>query len=297
MAGRIVVGIDGSPHSAGALDWAVARASLGGQELELVNAYSFPVDLNFYGYHGHAGGAPIQWFADHSRGLLETAAEHVGNGAPDVTCTLRSDFGPAAQLLSAAAEHADAVVVGRRGLGATSSALLGSVSNRLTIEAACPVIVVGTGELPTTGPIVVGVDGSEFGAAALRYAVAEAAIRNTTVRAVTAYQSRLGAVGSDPELLARMQAALEAEAADIAANALEELRTGDDRAPDIEQVVVQGRPAEAILGHAGDAQLIVVGSHGKGLVRRVLLGSVSREVLQEADQPVAVIDAPASENP
>ena len=60
-------------------------ALLGGQELELVNAYSFPVDLNFYGYHGHAGGAPIQWFADHSRGLLDTAAEHVRSVAPDVT--------------------------------------------------------------------------------------------------------------------------------------------------------------------------------------------------------------------
>jgi nucleotide-binding universal stress UspA family protein len=55
---------------------------------------------------------------------------------------------------------------------------------------------------------------------------------------------------------------------------------------------VEGRPAEAILRHAEDAQLIVVGTHGKGLVRRVLLGSVSRQVLNDADRPVAVVDLP-----
>ena len=56
--------------------------------------------------------------------------------------------------------------------------------------------------------------------------------------------------------------------------------------------VVEGRAAEAILGHAEEAQLIVVGTHGKGLVRRILLGSVSRQVLNDADRPVAVIDLP-----
>jgi nucleotide-binding universal stress UspA family protein len=56
---------------------------------------------------------------------------------------------------------------------------------------------------------------------------------------------------------------------------------------------VEGRAAEAILGHADDAQLIV-GTHGKGLVRRVLLGSASRQVLNDADRPVAVVDLPDS---
>jgi nucleotide-binding universal stress UspA family protein len=62
----------------------------------------------------------------------------------------------------------------------------------------------------------------------------------------------------------------------------------------VEEVVVEGRAAEAILAHSEDAQLIVVGTHGKGLVRRVLLGSVSRQVLNDADRPVAVVDLPDS---
>jgi len=291
MTGRIVVGIDGSPQSAGALDWAAARAALGGQELELVNAYSLPVDFNFYGYQAYAGPGPTDWLAEHSRDLLQTAAKHVEEIAPGVTCTLTSEIGPAAQLLARAAEGADAVVVGRRGLGAATSALLGSVSNRLTLEAPCPLIVVGEGDVPITGPVVVGVDGSDFGAAALRWAVAEAVLRTTSVRAVTAFESPNVGLRSDPELTARMHAALEAEAAEVAAHAFEDLGTSVD----VEQVTVQGRPAEAILAHATDAQLIVVGSHGKGFVRRVLLGSVSREVLHDADRPVAVVDLPDAE--
>ena len=62
----------------------------------------------------------------------------------------------------------------------------------------------------------------------------------------------------------------------------------------MDHVAVEGRAADAILGQAGDAQLIVVGTHGKGLVRRVLLGSVSRQVLNDADRPVAVVDLPDS---
>ncbi len=58
----------------------------------------------------------------------------------------------------------------------------------------------------------------------------------------------------------------------------------------IEQVTAEGSAADVILDQAADAQLIVVGSHGKGLVRRMLLGSVSRRVLYDAERPVAVVD-------
>jgi nucleotide-binding universal stress UspA family protein len=48
VTGRIVVGIDGSPQSGNAVEWAVARARLGGEQLELVNAYNLPLNLDFY---------------------------------------------------------------------------------------------------------------------------------------------------------------------------------------------------------------------------------------------------------
>jgi nucleotide-binding universal stress UspA family protein len=291
MTGRIVVGVDGSAQSGNALDWAVARARLGGERLELVNAYNLTPALDFYGYTG-AGNQPVEWFVEFSEHLLEAAAAHVRELASDLTCTTTSAMGHPASLLAEASEGAAALVVGRRGLGSTVGALLGSVSNRLATQARCPLIVVGEGDLPTTGPIVVGVDDSEFGTRALHYALAEAALRRTSVRAVAAYESLHQAMRADPELVARMRADFEAEAGRTAARALEEAKASDSPSVEVEQVVVEGRAAEVILGHSEDAQLIVVGTHGKGLVRRILLGSVSRQVLDDADRPVAVVDVP-----
>lgn len=285
MTGRIVVGIDGSEQSGAALEWAVARARLGGDQLELVNSYSLVPQMDFFGYQG-VEGQHLDWIAEHSAQLLRAAEARVRELAPELTCTATSVLGHPAPALIAASEGAAALVVGRRGLGGAASALLGSVSNRITVEAPCPVVVVGEGELPTSGPVVVGVDGSEFGTHALRYAIAEAALRGTTVRAVSAYGVLHPAFGTDPEMVARMRAEVDADATDTITSAL------DDASVDVEKVAVEGPAAEAILDHARDAQLVVVGTHGKGLVRRILLGSVSRQVLNDADLPVAVVDLP-----
>ena len=295
MSGRIVVGIDGSPPSGNALEWAVARARLGGEQLELVNTYDLAPEFNFYGYHSLPASQPVDWLMEFSGQVLDAAAARVRELAPGLACTLTSKMGHPAAVLAAASQGADAVVVGRRGLGGAASALLGSVSNRLTIQAECPLVVVGEGELPAAGPIVVGVDGSDFGTNALRYAVAEAAVRKTSVRAVAAYDVVLPALRvADPELIARMRADVEAEAAGTITRALDEIQETDPAPVSVDHVVVEGRAAEAILGAAEDAQLIVVGTHGKGLVRRILLGSVSRQVLNDAGRPVAVIDLPGS---
>lgn len=294
MTGRIVVGVDGSPASGNALEWAVARAVLAGAELELVNAYNVPPDFDFYGYHAVASSQPVDWLIEFSARMLDAAAARVRELAPELTYTLTSQLGHPAHTLTVASEGADAVVVGRRGLGGAASVLLGSVSNRLTVQARCPLIVVGDGELPTTGPIVVGVDASEFGTNALRYALAEAAVRHTSVTAVAAYDVGHPGFRADPELLARLRADVEAETADTVTRALEEAHEKTATSVSVDRIAVEGRAAEAILSHAEDAQLIVVGTHGKGLVRRVLLGSVSRQVLTDADRPVAVVDLPAS---
>jgi nucleotide-binding universal stress UspA family protein len=294
VTGRIVVGIDGSQQSGNALEWAVARARLGGEQLELLNAYSLTHALDLYGY-GVTASQPADWFIEFSEQVLDAAAARVRELAPDLTCTVTSKMGHPAFMLAAASEGADAVVVGRRGLGGAASVLLGSVSNRLTIQAKCPLVVVGEGDLPTDGPIVVGIDGSEFSTHALRYAIGEAAVRKTSVRAVAAYDVlHHPALVADPELVARMRADVEAEAVDTISRTLEEAQGTGPASVSAEHVAVEGRAAEAILGHANDAQLIVVGTHGKGLVRRVLIGSVSRQVLNDADRPVAVVDLPDS---
>src|SRR5690349_23718309 len=77
MTGRIVVGIDGSPPSGNALEWAVARARLGGEQLDLVHAYSLTPELNFYGYHSlPVASQPVGWFTEFSEQVLDAAAAH-----------------------------------------------------------------------------------------------------------------------------------------------------------------------------------------------------------------------------
>src|SRR5680860_624900 len=65
---------------------------------------------------------------------------------------------------------------------------------------------------------------------------------------------------------------------------------GEDH-PDltVEQLLVQTHPVEALMRHARGAQLVVVGTRGRGGLRSMLLGSVSREMLQRAPCPVAVV--------
>jgi nucleotide-binding universal stress UspA family protein len=294
VSGRIVVGVDGSPQSGNALEWAVARARLGDDELELVNAYSITSSVDFYGYQGLAADQSVGWFMEFSERVLDAAASWVHDLAPELTCTRTSVIGHPAPVLAAASEGATAVVIGRRGLGEAASVVLGSVSNRLTTQVGCPLVVVGKREPPTSGPIVVGIDGSAFATGALRYALAEAALRATTVRAVAAYDVPAPPFRADAELVARWRAGVEVQAADTITRAREEAQGSTASPVTIRNVVVEGSPAEAILDHAGDAQLIVVGTHGKGLVRRILLGSVSRQVLHDADLPVTVVDVPAT---
>jgi nucleotide-binding universal stress UspA family protein len=200
------------------------------------------------------------------------------------------EIGNPTWVLVRESEGAAAMVVGRRGLGAVKGAFLGSVSIRLVTEAKCPVFVIGEGdERPSTGPVVVGVDDSDFGIAALAFAIAEAGRRKTTVRAVYAYRLPALAIPVEPDLIDALQTSEADQAAKVITAAVEKARTPETASVEVEQMTVEDVPVNAILEQSKDAQLIVVGSHGRGFVRRLLLGSVSRQVLHDADRPVVVV--------
>jgi nucleotide-binding universal stress UspA family protein len=271
MMSRFVVGVDGSPQSGAALEWAVERARRGGEHVELVHVYETPVVADFFGY------------------LVEAGRNRVEQLAPDVPVTVRVDRGHPATVLVEASRSADLVVVGPRGLGWAASTLVGSVAHRVTVQSSCPVAVIGEDGAPDLGPIVVGVDGSATGTQALRWAVSEAKLRRTSVRAVAAYDVLHPAFTADPELAEQLRKDVESEARATIASVLDE--QGEPAVP-IDLELAPRRAAEAILGAADDAQLVVVGTHGKGVVRRMLLGSTSRLVLNEADRPVVVVPTP-----
>lgn len=129
--------------------------------------------------------------------------------------------------------------------------------------------------------IVVGIDGSENSKRALRWALDEAELRNVRVRAVLAWSffgqegTELG-MGTTHE---KAEASLRAEVDEVAG----------DRAHLVDPVAVNDLPVNGILSQCEDAGLIVVGSRGRGGVKGLLQGSVSRTVVERAKCPVVVL--------
>ncbi|HEY8546569.1 MAG TPA: universal stress protein [Acidimicrobiales bacterium] len=133
--GRIVVGVDGSERAQGAVQWAIAEARLRGATLEVVHAWQLPVATGLY------AGTPIypSGAEELARQVLDEAIEQEDTDGVAVERHLAC--APASRALLVAAERADLVVVGSRGLGGFKGLLLGSVSRQLAHHATCPVVV------------------------------------------------------------------------------------------------------------------------------------------------------------
>ncbi len=287
MTGRVVVGIDGSPISIPVLDWAAAEADLGGRELEIVHVIESAEPITFPGVRDdeRTDDGSHRVAAD----LLTAARHRVLLHHPHLVCHTRYEIGRPTDVLRRASERAAALVVGSRGLGAVAGLVLGSVTGRLAAGAGCPVFVVPASPVPATGPVVVGIDDSDTAVAAARAALAEARLRGTRLRAVTAFRLPAWAVPVEPDLVEKLADSERAEARRINREILREASDGADPGVEVEQVLVESSPPEAVLEAGADAVLIVVGSHGRGLTGTLLLGSVSRRILHDADRPVAVV--------
>ena len=133
---RIVVGVDGSPPSERALDWAVAEVRRTGAALHLVSAWTFPMAL------GYAFTTTVHEVQQSAQDVIDRAVAHVGEVAGDVTVTGETSEQAPAPALMAAAKGADLLVVGSRGLGGFRGLLIGSVSQYCTRHATCSVVVV-----------------------------------------------------------------------------------------------------------------------------------------------------------
>jgi nucleotide-binding universal stress UspA family protein len=285
----ITVGVDGSQASARALEWAAAEAARTGSALRIVHAMDLP---DVTGIYSPAKISPlgVAELTKFSRRLLRAAAHRVENIAPGVRVDTRSATGAASAVLVHQSHESDAVVVGSRGLGAFEG-LLGSVSTKVAARAECPVFVIPDhgGPERASGPIVAAVDDSDSGVDALRYALKEALVRNTPVRAVIAYELPIVSVPVYPGVTSSFEQDGQDQAAAVLQKAIDQARTTDtDRVP-VESVVVEGPAVEAILANARDAQLIVVGSRRHGVFQQLLLGSTSRLLLHRTDLPVAVV--------
>ena len=144
------------------------------------------------------------------------------------------------------------------------------------------------------GDIVVGVDGSANGAAALRWAVAEAALRTDRVVALFAWGYIPPGHAGDGRTFDPEYGSVDADAALVAAV---EAAVGPERAGGIERQVIGDVPTKALLAASAGAELLVVGARGIGGFQRLLLGSVSEGCLHHATRPLAIIRSAAPPEP
>lgn len=128
---RIVVGVDGSENAIRALEWAAIQAQRVGAVLEVHSAYG-------PGYVLHTPNEVKEALQP----ILDEAASHVANVAPDVVTEFVKHEGSPASKLVDASEGADLLVVGSRGRSGFTKLMLGSVSQECAIHAPCPVVIV-----------------------------------------------------------------------------------------------------------------------------------------------------------
>ncbi|MFD0664086.1 universal stress protein [Thermocatellispora tengchongensis] len=219
--------------------------------------------------------------------ILADALAVVHSRQPDVEVTGEIVEAPPAPALRERAGGAVEIVVGSRGLGGFSGALLGSVSVHVAGHVHRPVVVVRPGRERVFGEVVAGIDDSEECEPALAYAFEQAALRGAGLRAIYAWQLPVHAYAPEAGYdLDEIRAAHHKVAAD-------RIAAYRDRYPQVDVVedVRCAHPVDALTQASERADLVVVGSHGRGGLGSVLLGSVSRGVLHHAHGAVAVVRA------
>jgi nucleotide-binding universal stress UspA family protein len=296
----VLVGVDGSAPSLHALDWATAYAARVGWSLHMVCSYSLPsfTAASLDGGYAALDDTAIQEGA--KAVLAEAQARVAGSGVPVTASVATGDA--AGVLVEMSAQHG-LVVVGTRGKGGFTERLLGTVSSALPAHAACPTVVVpyrprtegtedatrrdGDGIRPVRR-IVVGVDGSRSAELALKHAVQQAKVWDAELVAVAGVP-----VGTGAGVLAWLPSQIDHE------QVLADVKAGLDVIVDhyeaaepgitIRRVVLDGTGAELLTEFSQAADLIVVGSRGRGGFRGLLLGSTSQAVLHHAKCPVLVV--------
>lgn len=299
MLTRILVSLDGTTFSEQAVPWAVSLARRSGAAINLATVEvppptAFP-DVNFI--------APLM---DAELAYLDGVAERVrGAGVDEVTVTVLTGNAPEALEIHRQAIEADLTVMATHGRGPLARSWLGSVADHFARETTAPVLMVRPddavsdvefGTLPEIGKIVLTLDGSALSESAVEPAMSIARLydAHTTLLRLVEYPNRTESVYL-PDLIDAVEERLEeARAAthDELMRVATQLRDNGDANVDAETRVVI-HAAEGILDMAKEsgADLIAMASHGRGGVRRLVLGSVTDKVLRGSDRPVLIIRA------
>jgi nucleotide-binding universal stress UspA family protein len=293
----VVAGVDGSATSIAAAAHAAWQAHRRGRPLHVVAC------------HGPGATAKAQ-----AQALVDDMVDRALATAPDLDVSGQAVAGRAASTLTDLSADAALLVVGARGRGGFAGLLLGSVSTHLAAHSACPVIVirpeggpidpytmvdltvVELSAAPPPWPVVVGIDGRPDSAAAVEFAMDEAAARGAPLVALSAWWmppvARLGPVGARPPRRPPHPTDARTVEQDVRQMLNEATAAARARHP---EVTVDLRPAKAsnpsvaLLDASTDAGLLVVSRRDGNVLTRRLFSSVGDAAVREAPCPAAVV--------
>lgn len=298
MSGKIVVGFTGESASRRAVDWAVERAVARKQSIELLSVVAGPVGPSaVIGLASVPGaiGAPgitgesliLEAATTETENLLAIEAARIARDG--LTVTTRLEVGDPVSVLVDAADEAELLVIGSDYRGPGEGPARGSHGIRIVADAKNPVVVVPDFDVVgERSGVVVGVDGSPVSEAAIAFAAAEADRLGEPLTAVivwTPISAPRKALMVSPQDYRDGMEQMAREALSISLAGLRSRYAGIQ----IEEAVAEGYPAGVINVLGESARLIVVGSRGRGAVRRFLLGSISHDVLQRLATVTAVV--------
>ncbi|CDO89061.1 universal stress protein UspA [Mycobacterium triplex] len=282
----IVVAVDGSPASNAAVVWAARDAAMRNIGLTLFHAVVTPTTT----------WPPVPYpdsllvkLEDDCRRQLAHALKLAEEAMPadrKVAITKEFVYSSPALALIKMSDDAQMIVVGSSGRGLLARGVLGSVSSTVVRHANCPVAVIRDEDVPDPqhGPVLLGIDGSPASELATAIAFEQASRRGVDLVALHAW--------SDVAVLGLPAFDWEAVQAEAERSLAETLAGWQERYPDVtvRRVLVRDLPAQQLIEQSKSlaAQLVVVGSHGRGGLTGLILGSVSNTVLHSVKVPIIV---------
>ena len=278
----VVVGVDGSPSSLGALDYAAQWAVRRQTSLRMVNVLARP--YHAFPYGGFLILKPDEQLRAAADARLRELADKVRSERPDLTGVQAvTAIGHSAAVLIEQSRQAAVTVVGCRGVGGFEQLMLGSTSAHLAAHGHGAIVIirppVAVAPDPvqraphrTLGPILACCDGSPASVAALRFAAGEAALRDVPLTVAHVYER------DEPAAKQLLIEAVAPWADDYPGKPIE-----------LRPIYSQHQPQYALLEASRHAALTVIGARGHSGLTSLLLGSVSRYLIHQAYGPVAVV--------
>lgn len=284
MTGAVVVGVVDTAEQRLVVRQAAEEAARRGAVLRILHAVEWPAPP------GSAESTGRGATAEQAEQVIATFAEAVAQQFPQLEVVPDVVSGPPARALIDRSSAGALVVVGHRGTGGFPRLPLGSVSLQVATHSECPVLVVRPGERaePRENRVVVGVDVDDLPSGPMEFALEAAKARGAALEAVyvATRPELLGTGPTGPSLMDHDAVSSSAQAA--LENVLASYRS-DHPGLDLQGHVKRHQPAHALVDASRHARLLVVGSHGRTGLKRLLLGSVSGKVLHTALCPVAVV--------